>query len=179
MTIPCSAQQKRAAIKAAPDTPSCVIETNRSLVLVVGERLESCPAPSAAGFIAGSRVGRMCRMARAAGVPFIAMLCGVDVLGLLEELGCWSVEDPFCGSAPRRSSGAEVSAPGVLPVVPMLGVAGCSLFWPDAPVVGTAGCPAGPGSWCQARNPAAGAAYLSPAKWVFASGPLEMRPYCP
>ncbi len=72
--------------------------------------------------------------ALAPGLSFITR-CGFGVVGLLEELGCWSVEAPLCGFEFSRSAGVAFSVPGVLPVVPMVEGDGWESFCPEAPVV--------------------------------------------
>ena len=55
-------------------------------------------------------------------VSFIT-ICGAGLLGLLEELGCWSVDDAGLAELPL-SPGLRISVSGVLPVVPIVDVEG-------------------------------------------------------
>jgi hypothetical protein len=88
---------------------------------------------TAAGFMQVPGSGVCVATARAAGV-ILVMRCGVGVVGLVEELGCWSVGEPSWGVVVALA-GAEFSVPDVLPVVPIVDVEGRESDWPEAPVV--------------------------------------------
>ena len=70
--------------------------------------------------------------ARAAGVG--ASIVRGDEPGLLVAFGCWSVGVPL-GAGVFCSCGVRSGVPGVLPVVPMVDVDGCSVSCPATPVV--------------------------------------------